>query len=309
MATILHDDPAVVPSADALALDFQLGALHFTALSDGCFVAPSKLLAPEVAPDEVIALYDSRGARHEPTFANPINCLLVRDFGDYGNVLVDSGFGTLPGPAGKPIPTAGQLPKAMAEAGVAPGDVHTVLVSHIHPDHIGGLFRDDDTPLLPDATYYVSQEEVDFWGGSDPDLGGTLMPPPMRAETVHSAQNFIRRAGDRLRTFAAGTLAIDGVETILLAGHTPGQVGFLFQSAGDALLYTADAAGHHHISLQRPDWRFSFDTNSPLAITTRKALIELLLEKGWYNFTPHFPWPGFGRLARAGDHVIWRQGL
>lgn len=300
MATVTSD------TAHNLVHRFSIGQLRFASLSDGFLPSTTKMTAPEIAEDELAAFMIERG-QHPTEKITPISCLLV-ELPELGPVIVDTGHGALPGPNGKPIPTAGRLPEALRAAGVDPAAVEHVLISHLHPDHIGGLFNDDDRMFFANATYHVPQEEVDFWGQDKPDLDGSLLPPPMRVAVIGSAQRFIALAGERLKTFQAGDEPLPGVRTILLAGHTPGQVGFLFESEGEAILHSADAAPHHLISLERPDWRFSFDTDAPRAVATRKALVAQLADNGWYNFTPHFPWPSFGRVVREGTRMVWHPG-
>ena len=71
----------------------------------------------------------------------------------------------------------------------------------------------------------------------------------------------------------------------------------------------ADAAANRPVSLQRPEWRFAFDTDSPMAVDTRKRLIDLAVEKGWPLFTPHFPWPAIGRIVRESGGIQWTPGI
>jgi glyoxylase-like metal-dependent hydrolase (beta-lactamase superfamily II) len=286
---------------------FSLGNLPCIALSDGYIPSTTKMNAPEIPEDELSQFLIERG-EHPLEKKTPITCLLV-DLPEAGRTIVDAGIGALPGPGGKPIATAGKLPESLDAAGIDPATVVNVLVSHIHPDHIGGLFDAGGTPLFPNAVYHVPQLEVDFWGGDEPDLTGSLLPPFMRVDVIEAAKRFLELVETKIAIFQDGEKPLPNVQTILLDGHTPGQVGFLFESDGESMLYSADAAGHHLISLERPHWRFSYDSDAPRAVATRRALVEKLIETGWYNFTPHFPWPSFGQVVREEGRPVWKMGL
>ena len=223
-------------------------------------------------------------------------------------MIVDSGIGKASGSQDAPVTTAGRFAEALEQAGIVPADVEVVLVSHVHPDHVGGLFDEADQPLFPNASYFVSREEVVFWQDAATDLSGTLMPPPMRDGVIATARRFLARAEGRIRLFDAGDAPVDGVQSVPLPGHTPGQVGFLFEGGDEQLFYTADAVGHPLVSMRRPEWRFAFDADASVAVATRKSLAARLVETGWYSFTPHFPWPSYGRVARSGDEVVWTPG-
>ena len=131
----------------------------------------------------------------------------------------------------------------------------------------------------------------------------------MQVDCKQSAKRFLQVAAGRMELFSAGDEVFDGVKSVALPGHTPGQVGFLFDGGEEPLFYTADALANRAVSIQRPEWRFSFDADSPQAVTTRKRLLDFTVEKGWPLFTPHFPWPALGRMVREGGETRWLPGV
>ena len=296
--------PSNVVAENDLFARFSVGDLHCVALRDGQLDAPPALLAPEVPVAEVRSFLQARGEDVD-ALKSPITCLFVQ-LPDQRRILIDSGLGKVPRPGGPPLDTVGRLPAALAAAAIDPASIGDVLVSHIHPDHIGGLFDVEGRPSFPQATYHVPRGEAAFWGQEQPDLSGTLMPPPMQAGVVGSAKRFLALAADHIVLFEAGQAVIEGVSSMPLPGHTPGQVGFLIDGGSQSLFYSADAAGHQNISVEKPEWRFANDSDSPVAVETRKRLVALLADKGWTSYTPHFTWPGVGRVVRTDAGIRWQ---
>src|ERR1700748_1364118 len=94
--------------------------------------------------------------------------VLVANFGDRV-VLFDTGMGsdTLFGDG------TGKLMTTLKQAGIDPKDVDAVVMSHAHIDHCGGCMADDGTRNFPNAQYYISQADYDYWTDAQkvgPDL-------------------------------------------------------------------------------------------------------------------------------------------
>ena len=272
---------------------FRIGELECCALSDGAVVRPlpPAQTVPAAPPGGASALF-------------PLSCMAVRIPG-IGLVLIDTGFGPDAMIMGKPMGSAGRLPASMAAAGIAPQDVDVVLISHMHPDHVGGMHRRDGTKAFPNATYHVGEEELAFWRRDPLDLSKVESPPPVRAMTAAAAERMLRLVGDDLRTFRAGEEALPGVRTLPLPGHAPGQVGFILSSGGETLLFMADAMAHPVISIETPDVCNPMDMDSSRAVQTRHEVIALLSGSDWQTFVPHFPWPSRGRISGADGKPTW----
>lgn len=71
-------------------------------------------------------------------------------------ILVDTGSGKLLGP------TVNKLVASLEGAGVKPGDITDILLTHIHGDHSGGLTVDGKR-VFPSATVHVNRVEAEFW--------------------------------------------------------------------------------------------------------------------------------------------------
>src|SRR6195952_5048523 len=121
---------------------FELGDAEVTVVSDG----PLPLGDPSgtftgVPKEEVKKMLSDN-------FLNPDNVVLeqnspVVNTGDK-LILFDTGMGTSQAFG----PTTGRQQKSLAEAGIKAGDIDAVVLSHAHIDHIGGLLRGGDKPLV-----------------------------------------------------------------------------------------------------------------------------------------------------------------
>ena len=282
---------AAFAGTEARSFRDKIGDIEVVALSDGGVPVPRPPGTP--GSSEMIL--------------RPLACLLVRLPGEPGLVLIDAGFGPVAKRAGLPLPTAGRLVASLSAAGVALEDIGTVLISHIHPDHVDGLYDDDGVPIYPKATYRVGAEELAFWSQADLDLSWSPSPAPFKAEMLATAKRLVGFAGSTLETFHAGEPAMPGIETVLLPGHTPGQVGFIMSSGGKHLLYTADALTTPEMSIATPDRQNPIDLDPELGVRTRKTLLDKLCQPGWHSFSPHFPWPNLGSVEKLGDHYRWNS--
>ena len=220
-------------------------------------------------------------------------------------VLIDTGFGIEPSVNGNVLRTVGRVPASLAAAGVTPDQVGAVLISHIHPDHVGGLYGRSGEKLYPNATYHVSAEELAYWSRDPLDLSAVASPPPIKQRMAETAKALFSAAGNTFKTFRAGEEVLPGIGTIPLFGHAPGQVGFVLSSGGETLIFTADAIADPVASIQTPDVYNTMDMDPALAVKTRHELIAKLAEPECRNFTPHFPWPSLGRVKGGSAQATW----
>lgn len=205
-------------------------------------------------------------------------------------IMFDTGMGT-----SKMFgPTTGRLMQSLKEAGINPGDIDAICCSHAHIDHIGGIVDANNKPLFPNAEVWISQTDFDFWT-DEGKLGSSL-----KAFVEHARKNLLP-VRDRIRFFKDGQELLPGVQAISAPGHTVGHTMFMISSGGKFFCFLGDLTHHQVLLLERPMMEFAYDSDPKLSARTRVRLLTMLAEKQIPVMSYHFPWPGFGNLAKAGE--------
>jgi glyoxylase-like metal-dependent hydrolase (beta-lactamase superfamily II) len=207
--------------------------------------------------------------------------------------LIDAGFGR---------PTSTLLP-AMKEAGVEPSTVTTVLLTHMHRDHVGGLTRDAQR-VFPNATVRVAAEERRFW--TDP---ATLAARPALKENIDMVAEMLAAYGSNVTTFAFGDTVGNGLTALDAVGHTPGHTAFLLSSGGRELLLVGDLLHAAALQFPRPDINASYDMDKDKAAAVRRKFLTMAAERGIPVLGDHFPFPGVGMVRKAGEGFVFEPGL
>ncbi len=282
---------------------FMVGGFEVTALSDGSIELPvQKLLHPPGHGRSRGGAQDARNGRADlgpPTQVLAVNAWLVNTGARL--VLVDAGAGGLFGP------TLGRLVANLKAAGYQPEQVDDVLVTHMHPDHVGGLATADGKPVFPNATVRADKREAELWLS---DARAETSPAKFKdffKGAMASLQPYAQ-AG-RLATFdgaAAAQEVVPGVRTWDTHGHTPGHTAYVVESEGRKLVLVGDLIHVASVQLPMPQVTIDFDSDEAQAAKIRAAVFGRLAkdDKAWVAVS-HFGFPGVGRLQAEGKGWKW----
>jgi glyoxylase-like metal-dependent hydrolase (beta-lactamase superfamily II) len=195
---------------------------------------------------------------------------------------------------------------SLEAAGIDPADIEIVLITHAHPDHIGGLFDPDENLFFANARYYVAQKEWDFWMSADPST--------VEAEALrHHLELLVREARRACNAIEGRVTLIRGTEEILPGvrfeptyGHTPGHV-MVSISAGDQMVYNISDVSVHPLFVEHPEWAPAIDMDAGMADRTRRQFYQRAAEEDALVFAHHLgPFPNLGRIAPKGDAWQWQ---
>lgn len=252
-----------------------------------------------VFPDTELADWEGFRARYPRTFGEGamlytyVTCYLIRGRGR--TILVDAGIG--PGPVPLFGNQRGALLERLQERGIRPEEIDTVVLSHLHPDHVGWAAR-DGRPTFPKARYLASQLELETFYRDDVRAAMHAIVPGYLEECVRP----LERAGVLDPVVPGGEIAPQ-VRVSLVPGHTPGQLALEVGDGTDRVRLVADAFTHP-AQVARPTWCSAFDMDRPQAIATRERLIEEAVSQGVRVLASHFP-PVPGRIVREGESAVW----
>jgi glyoxylase-like metal-dependent hydrolase (beta-lactamase superfamily II) len=277
---------------------FPVGAIRCTVLSDGYFSYPTRWFFPDADPEQLGRALESRHLPRESVLS-PLTCLLI-ETGRHV-VLVDTGAGAVVG-------TAGAIQARLEMEGIRPRDVDTVVLSHAHPDHIGGVADTRGRPSFRNARHVLAESEWEFWMTGRADVSGLPLPEHVKSDMRDVARGRLDAIRHQVEPVEKETEIVPGVHVFPAPGHTPGHLAILIESQGERLLNIADAAAHP-LHLEEPRWENGFDLTPATAGSTRRELLERAAAEHMHLMAFHFPFPSVGRIAaRLSGGWEWTPG-
>jgi glyoxylase-like metal-dependent hydrolase (beta-lactamase superfamily II) len=278
---------------------FQIGDIEAFSISDGHSLMRSGIgmMHPEGDRPQMKTVMESHYERLDgiPLY---INILVLRKGKEVA--IFDAGFGKWPNP------NFGWFFDALASVGIQRGDVTAAFLSHAHVDHIGG-FVTDDAITFPNAQFFCTQPELDFWFSPEPDFSKSKRDKKELPGLTRDNRKRFEILKPVSQVLKDGSSVWDGDIKIELApGHTAGHAIFHIQSKGEKLLHIMDLVHHHLLMFENVNWTIAFDHDPELAVVTRKKVFAQVMSEKPRLYGFHLPWPGLGHLAsKSADSYSW----
>jgi glyoxylase-like metal-dependent hydrolase (beta-lactamase superfamily II) len=268
---------------------YKVGSVEVTALYDGIWKKPhDPAFIKNASVDDTKAALAKAGMTTE-YMPIPLTVIVLK-VGDK-LIMVDSGSGV-----GQWQPTAVDLPGNMKAAGIDPAKISTILISHFHPDHIFGLMeKGTNAPIYPNTELVVNATEYKWWTepGRVEKLPEARKPLGTRIQNVFPTwKNFKLVEGEKE--------VAPGIRLVNAPGHTPGHSAFLVASGSQQLMISNDTAYVPALLAPHPEWMGAYDQDGPLAVETRRKLMDRIIADKIAVCGAHFPFPCAGTFVKDG---------
>lgn len=270
----------------------MLGDFEVTAISDGTVDLPMDNLLkgmPKPAIDSAFAK-----AYLKVPVETSVNGFLINTGSKL--ILVDSGAGSLFGP------TLGKFIANLKASGYQPEQVDEIYLTHMHPDHVGGLSV-NGKPVFPNAIVRAQKQESDFWL-SQANMDKAPAGSKSSFQGAMASVNPYVAAG-KYKPFEGDVELVPGIKAHGTKGHTPGHTIYMVESKGQTLVVVGDLIHAGAVQFAHPEVVIDFDSDTKNAAIERKKEFDVAAKDGYLLGAAHLQFPGLGHVRTQGKGYQW----
>lgn len=207
-------------------------------------------------------------------YPSSVNCFVMRY--KFKTYLIDAGN----------FDPNGSLVTKLASINIRPTAVDYILLTHLHPDHIGGLVDKNAKAVFPNAKVYLSYEEWKYWS--------QVVKQNPKDDNTKILRQFLDAYNGRIQTLNFGEPVAQGVYAVKAVGHTPGHCYY----RQGKLRFVGDVMHAADLQIEHPEYCASFDNDQKQAYQTRVSFLETMSKEGNIVFGAHIPFPGVGYIIK-----------
>lgn len=271
----------------------MLGKFEITALSDGTLPGFELKQLLSNTSREATDLALQREFLNDPVEGS-VNAYLIHTGTKL--VLVDTGAAGLFGP------TLGRLHESLRASGYRPEQIDMVVITHMHPDHVGGLIAAGRI-AFPNATVHADRREAAFWLSAANMEAAPAGFKGFFQGAMASMGPYVQSG--QFKPFDGAVTLLPGVRIQPSPGHTAGHSFVLVESEGQRLMLWGDLIHAAPVQFANPGVTIAFDSDSAAAASQRwKAFAEAARE-GYLVGAAHISFPGLGRVRAEGTAYRW----
>ncbi len=283
----------------------MLGDFEVTALNDGVVAWPTATALPSATPEQItnclseMGLSDPVGMSYNALLINTGSKLVLIDTGTGGKLDDSPGFHG-----------AGRLLANLRAAGYQPEQVDEIYITHVGPDHVGGLTHGTER-TFPNAILRAAKSEVDGFLNSDKAAAQIAAAPDTVRAQAKAWLQFLAglfapyiKAG-KFESFDEDLELVPGIRALATHGHTPGHTSYVVESRGQTLIVLGDLVHVGAVQFAYPSLPTSFDADPDAAIVQRKRAFQLAADKDYWVAGAHLSFPGIGHVRAEQGHYRW----
>ena len=216
---------------------------------------------------------------------------------DEKKILIDTGNGTKWEEKYKQIYDINtdqyNIEKSLGKYGFSSEQITDVICTHMHFDHIGGntkIKSGEVVPTFPNAKYWISKENWKLANHPSQKDAGSFIENDWKV----LAENQMIEIIDGREPF------IEGIETFVTHGHTPGLLHPIVSDGSNKLFYGADIFPMvAHIPIP---WVMAYDVQPVVTMEEKQKLLQKMEREDWILFFEHDPHIQACSVHKDGKH-------